>query len=70
MSQSKRNHYEYESRVFRENLRYSITKRLLMELDYTEEQAQNRTGIPQHLLNAIDSTMDVWIMRNSAFKQA
>jgi len=41
-----------------------------MELDYTEEQAQNRTGIPQHLLNAIDSTLDVWIMKNSAFKQA
>ena len=70
MTQSKINHYQYNERAYRENLRYSITKRLLMELDYTEEQAQNRIGIPQHLLNAIDSTLDVWVMRNSAFKQA
>jgi len=41
-----------------------------MELDYTEEQAQNRTGIPQHLLTAIDSTLNVFVMKNSAFKQA
>ena len=68
MSQSKRNHYEYEERVFREDLLYSIKKAQLMLLGFTEEQAQNN-DVPQSTLKAIIQPLETHIMRNSAFKR-
>ena len=52
------------------NLAYNIKKRLLIEMGYEEYQAQDGTGVPKHLLNAIDSTLDMWILSNYSFQIA
>ena len=62
--------HEYYERNYRIDLAYNLRKKLLMEMGYTESQAQDGIGVPTHLLNAIDSTLDTWIMRNNAFQRA
>ena len=52
------------------NLAYNIKKRLLIEMGYEEYQAQDGTGVPIHLLNAIDTTLDMWILSNYSFQIA
>ena len=62
--------HRYEERWLRENLAYKIKKSLLEHMGYSEEQAQDDTGVPQQLLNAIYSVLDQEIKRNNAFKRA
>lgn len=62
--------HEYSERDYRVNLTYAIRKDLLMRMGYEEWQAQDRIGIPTDLLNAIDGTLDKWVMRNNAFQRA
>ena len=62
--------HEYYERNYRIDLAYNIKKKLLIEMGFKEEQAQDGYGIPTHLLNAIDSTLDMWIIRNNAFQRA
>ena len=52
------------------NLAYNIKKRHLIEMGYEEYQAQDGTGVPQHLLNSIDTTLDMWILSNYSFQIA
>ena len=52
------------------DLAYHIKKRLLIEMGYEEYQAQDGTGVPKHLLNAIDTTLDMWILSNYSFQIA
>ena len=52
------------------NLAYNIKKRLLIEMGYEGYQAQDGTGVPKHLLNAIDTTLDMWILSNYSFQIA
>jgi len=62
--------HEYYERNYRIDLAYNLKKKLLIEMGFKEEQAQDGYGIPTHLLNAIDSTLDMWIIRNNAFQRA